>query len=77
MPEGWLRSDVDPVTIGSGGEFSVHPETFAKTVIRTIEADFTTFEGTHSVSHPLPIIHATSAGTSSAAEASVPLKPVT
>jgi hypothetical protein len=65
MPDGWLSSHVDALTIDASGDFWVHPAKFAKTVIQMIETDFTTFEGQHSVSHPLPVVHVTSSGTSS------------
>ena len=37
------------------GEFFVHPVEFAKTVIKTVETDFTAFEGQSSRNHPLSV----------------------
>ena len=59
MPDGWVSRGSQVLEIDSSGDFSVHPVEFAKTVIKTIEDDFTTFEGRHSVNHPLPVPHST------------------
>ncbi len=60
MPDVWLTRQVELLTIDPSGNFRVNPVEFARTVIRTIESDFTTFEGQHSVNHTLPVIYATS-----------------
>jgi len=57
MPLGWVSSDVGPFIIYHEGNFWVHPSNFAENVIRIIENDFSTFEGLHSVNHPLPVVH--------------------
>lgn len=57
MPDGWVSNDVVAVSVDSNGDFWVHPSKFAKRVINTIEKDFPTFEGHHSVNHPLPGVH--------------------
>lgn len=54
MPDGWVSNDVAAVSKDSNGDFWLHPAEFAKRVINTIEKDFHTFEGPHSVDHPLP-----------------------
>ena len=59
MPDGWVSRQSQVLEIDSSGDFSVHPVEFAKTVIKTIEDDFPTFEGMHSVNHPLPVPHRT------------------
>lgn len=59
MPDGWVSRRSQAVEIDRDGDFSVHPAEFAKTVIRAIEADFSTFEGPHSFNHPLPVGHIT------------------
>src|SRR2546426_478686 len=46
----------------SSGGFTVHSAKFAKIVIKTIEDDFATFEGRHSVNHPFPVPGRTSDG---------------
>ncbi len=61
VPDGWVSKHSQAVEIDSSGDFWVHPVEFAKAVIQTIEADFTTFEGQHSVNHPLPVAHGTGA----------------
>lgn len=73
MPEGWLSSHVAALSIDASGDFWVHPVEFAKIVVQTIEADFSAFEGQHSLSHPLPVVHVTSSGTSSVQLPGVPL----
>ena len=61
MPDVSLTRQVELLTIDPAGKFFwVHPAEFARTIIQTIEADFTTFEGQNSVNHPLPVIYATS-----------------
>ncbi len=65
MPDGWLSGNVASLTIDAAGDFWVHPAEFAKTVILTIDGDFTTFDGQHSVNHPFPVIHATTHDTHS------------
>jgi hypothetical protein len=65
MPEGWLSSGVEMITIGSFGEFWVHPMKFSRRVVETIESDFATFEGQSSDNHPLPVVRVqTACGTS-------------
>jgi len=59
MPDGWVSRHSQVIEIDSSGDFSVHPVEFAKTVIKTIEDDFTAFEGKHSVNHPLSVPHST------------------
>ena len=56
LPRGWVSNDVAAVWIDSHGDFWVHPSKFAKRVIRTIENDFTVFEGQHSADHQLPTV---------------------
>lgn len=64
MPSSWLHKEAEILSIGKSGDFWVHPVKFAKKVIEIIENDFTTFEGPHSTSHPLPRIHPITLGTS-------------
>jgi len=54
LPSGWLSNDADTIEVDKAGNFCVHPAKFGKRVIETIEKDFETFEGKHSLAHPLP-----------------------
>ena len=65
-PIGWLGSKAEILTLDPSGNFWVHPVKFARKVIKVIEADFATFEGTHSTNHPLPLVDPLRSGTSSA-----------
>jgi hypothetical protein len=58
LPAGWLSNDFATIEIDESGNFMVHPAKFAKHVVVKIENDFITFEGCHSVNHPLPVIRA-------------------
>lgn len=68
MPDGWVSSDVDILSIDNNGNFWVHPAKFAQRVVQAIEDDFATFEGGHSANHPLPKVYQFNlfAGTSAA-----------
>ena len=72
MPDAWVSSKVAAVTVDQNGDFWVHPAKLAKIVVDTIEADFTTFEGGSSISHPFPVVHAISDGTSSVPLINIP-----
>jgi hypothetical protein len=63
MPLAWLSSEVDAITIRSGGDFWVHPVKFASIIVSTINGDFATFEGENSFNHPFPVVDALSDGT--------------
>lgn len=56
MPVGWLSYDKPLITIESDGSMWINPVDFAQHVVATIEADFTTFEGTSPPSTPLPTV---------------------
>ena len=54
MPSSWMSTRFpQPITIDDG-EFWVNPAEFAKTIIKTIESDFATYEGRSSANHGLP-----------------------
>ena len=57
MPDGWLSGDAEMISVDGSGSFWVHPAKFSFRVIEVIDADFATFEGAHSVNHPLPVVH--------------------
>jgi hypothetical protein len=44
--KGWLSHDLPASIIIDNGKFKLHPVEFAKQVLKIIEDDFTTFEGT-------------------------------
>lgn len=54
MPEGWLGNCANPVEFNQG-EIWINPVAFAETVLKVIEADFSTFQGRGSQSHPLSV----------------------
>jgi hypothetical protein len=56
LPLGWVSNDFATIVIDESGNFLVHPSKFAKRIVAIIEDDFITFEGCHSVNHPLPVI---------------------
>jgi hypothetical protein len=63
MPTGWVSHDKHLITIESNGSIWINPVEFAQRVVATIEADFTTFEGTTPVSTRLPTVKPQSAAT--------------
>ncbi len=72
MPDAWLSSHVDAISIGTNGEFWVHPSKFASIVVNIIENDFATFEGRGSTSHPFPIVDILTDGTGCIPQTGVP-----
>jgi hypothetical protein len=58
MPVGWL-SDKPGISIHTDGSFWLNPRDFAKIVIKVIDGDFATFEGSATAAQ-LPLVEQTS-----------------
>ncbi len=59
MPVGWLSHDKAIVSIESDGSFWIHPVLFSQHVVRTIETNFSVFEGAAISQSPLPTVKPT------------------